>query len=257
MYYKSNGIKLYYEKYGNNKKSKMLILPGWGNTRTTFYNLIDYFKDWYEIYIVDYPGFGNTKFPNRNLTIYDYTELIIDMIHDLKINNPLIIAHSFGGRIALLLNGFYNIKIDRMIFLDTAGIRKSKTLKSRFKTYLYKFLKKLNLFIPKKYKNLYLKKLQLKFGSSDYNNLPNNMKETFKNIVNEDLKNYLPFINSEVLLIFGENDLDTPLKDGILMNKKIRNSALITIPSCGHFCYIDEFYLIRNIIYEYLKDDFT
>ena len=257
MYYKNNDIKLYYEKYGNDKKRKILILPGWGNTRQTFYNLIDLFKDYYEIYIVDYPGFGNTKFPNKNLTIYDYTEIIIDMMKDLKINNPIIIAHSFGGRISILLNAFYNIKIDRMIFIDTAGIKPKRTIKGRFKTLLYKFLKKLKIFIPKKYKKLYLKKLLSKFGSNDYKSIPDNMKNTFKNIVNENLKIYLSKINSEVLLIYGENDLDTPLKDAKIMNNKIKNSYLITIPNCGHFSYLEQSYTIYKIIYEYLKNDFT
>ncbi len=254
MYYKHQDIKLYYEKYGNNKENKILILPGWGNTRQTFYNLINQFKEYYEIYIVDYPGFGKTKFPNKNLTIYDYTEVIIDMIKDLKINNPIIIAHSFGGRISILLNSFYNIQIDRMIFIDTAGIKPKRTITGIFKTLLYKFLKKLKVFLPKKYKKLYLKKLLNKFGSTDYNAIPDTMKNTFKNIVNEDLKMYLPKMKSEVLLIYGENDLDTPLKDAKIMHKKIKNSYLIIIPGCGHFSYIEQSYTIYKIIYEYLKN---
>ncbi len=256
MYYKTNGVKLYYEKFENKNKPTMLILPGWGNTRKSFYNLINVFKNYYEIYIIDYPGFGNTKFPNKNLTIYDYAEMIIDMMKDLKINNPLIIAHSFGGRIAILLTGYYKVKIEKMIFLDTAGIKPRKSFKQIFRTYLYKALKKIKFLLPKRYRNLYLKKLMLKFGSKDYNNLPNSMKTTFRNIVNEDLKMYLPAISSEVLIIFGKNDLDTPVSDGKIMNNKIKNSALITIPNCGHFCYIDQFYLICDIIYEYLKEDF-
>ena len=66
MYYKYNNIKLYYEKYGN-KKKYLLILPGWGNTRPTFYNIINFLKNIYTIYIIDYPGFGNSPIINNNL----------------------------------------------------------------------------------------------------------------------------------------------------------------------------------------------
>jgi pimeloyl-ACP methyl ester carboxylesterase len=76
MYYKS----IYYQKYGN-KKQVILILPGWGNTRETFNNIINYFKENYTIYILDYPGFGKSKTINKELTIYDYASLINEFIH--------------------------------------------------------------------------------------------------------------------------------------------------------------------------------
>lgn len=256
MYYKTNNISIYYEHYGNkNSKKKIVILPGWGNTRESFKYIIDYFKDNYQIYIIDYPGFGNSKFPKDSLTIYDYTEVIIDFLKDLKINNPIIIAHSFGGRIAILLNGYYKIKIDKMIFISTAGIKQKRNIKKTFRLYLYKFLKNLKVFLSKRKRSLYLKKLLLVFGSKDYNDLPNSMKETFKNIVNTDLLMYLKDIESEVLLIWGENDHDTPIKDAFTMNKKIKDSALITISDCGHFCYLEQISLINNIIYEFIKEE--
>ena len=48
MYFKSNNIKIYYEKYGNTNKT-ILILPGWGDTRETFNQIINCFKDNYTI----------------------------------------------------------------------------------------------------------------------------------------------------------------------------------------------------------------
>ena len=98
MYFKFNKINIYYEKYGNNEQS-IIILPGWGNTRETFNNIINYFKDNYTIYILDYPGFGNSKPLNQELNIYDYAFIIKNFMKQNNINNPIIIAHSFGGRI--------------------------------------------------------------------------------------------------------------------------------------------------------------
>ena len=71
MYYKNNSITIFYKKYGNNPKT-ILILPGWGNTRNTFNNLINELKKEYTIYIIDYPSFGNSPIPNKELTIYDF-----------------------------------------------------------------------------------------------------------------------------------------------------------------------------------------
>ena len=76
MYYEKNGFKIYYEKIGANSNKQILILPGWGNNRKTFNNLINKLKDKSQIFIIDYPGFGNSLFPNKNLTIYDYSNII-------------------------------------------------------------------------------------------------------------------------------------------------------------------------------------
>mgnify|MGYP000331054988 CR=1 FL=1 len=114
MYFNTKNTSIYYEKYGT-KDKVILILPGWGNTRTTFTNIINFFKEDYTIYIIDYPGFGNSPIPQDELTIYDYTNIIRDFLEENNIVNPIIIAHSFGGRITTLLAGYYKEKIDKKL----------------------------------------------------------------------------------------------------------------------------------------------
>ena len=249
MYFKYNDINLYYEKYGNKKKS-IIILPGWGNTRNTFSFMIDFLKNYFTIYIIDYPGFGNTAFPDYNLTIFDYTELIHEWIKYLELDNPILIGHSFGGRIITTLLGYYKYKYDNVIYLNSAGIKHKY-----FKTYIYKLLKKLKFILPKKLKEKYLNYLFKKFASNDYKDLNINMQNTFKNIVNTDLKYYLKNIKAKVLLIWGSNDNSTPLQDAIFMNKKINNSELIVLDKGTHFTYLDYPVLTNRIIFEQIKDE--
>lgn len=253
MYFNNKEVSIYYEKYGNSKKT-ILILPGWGNTRTTFTNIINFFKDNYTIYIIDYPGFGNSPIPEKELTIYDYTNLVRDFLEEMQIKNPIIIAHSFGGRITTLLTGYYKEKIDKIIMIDAASIKPRKRIKALIKQTTYKALKKLTNFLPKLKQEYYRQKLLRIFGSIDYQNLPNNMHKTFKNIVNENLLYYLKNIESEVLLIWGKLDKETPLKDGHKMNNLIKNSALIIYPKGNHFSYLQYPYLTNKIIYEFIKE---
>lgn len=240
MYYNKEEYSIYYEKYGTKDKT-ILILPGWGDTRKTFDYLIYNLKEYFTIYIIDYPGFGNSPFPNHDLTIYDYTNMIRDFMTDLGIINPIIMAHSFGGRVTTLLTGYYKEKIDKLILMDIAAIKPRKTLKLWCKEKLYKILKKLT---AKKYRD----NLRRVFASKDYNALPPTMLETFKNVINEDLKYYLPYIESETLLIWGEKDIDTPLKYGKKINKLIKNSALITYSNATHYSYLEYPALTLNII---------
>ena len=149
MYYNKDDISMYYEKYGNSDKV-IIILPGWGDTRNTFKIMIDYFKLNYSVYIFDYPGFGNSVFPNRDLTIYDYTNIIREFIKDEGISNPIIIAHSFGGRIAVLMAGYYKDSIKKLIMIDTSGIKPRKGPLKLLKQSIYKLLKKFSIFVPKR-----------------------------------------------------------------------------------------------------------
>lgn len=252
MYLNINDITIYYETYGDNKKS-ILILPGWGNTRETFHHIINNFKNNYKIYILDYPALGKSPIPKKTLTIYDYAELIIEFMKKLNIKNPIIIAHSFGGRITTLLSGYYKIPIKKLILIDIAGIKPKKTLKRYIKEKTYKTLKKLIKLLPKKVHKKTQQKLFKFFASSDYNNLPIQMRETFKNIVNEDLKKYLKKINNETLILWGEIDKDTPLKDAYKIKKEIKNSALIILKNATHYSYLNYPILVNNIIYEFIK----
>lgn len=252
MYFKRDGYSLYYEKHGN-EKNTILILPGWGNTRKTFDYIINHLKENHTIYIIDWFGFGKSSFPDYDLTIYDYTNIIREFISEEKIDNPIIIAHSFGGRIATLLKGYYKDDIKKLILIDIAGIKPKRNIFKIIKTCTYKVLKKLSILIPKKKRNIYLKRLFRHFASTDYKELDNNMYQTFKNIINENLKYTYKNIDIETLLIWGENDKSTPLKDGIYMKKQIKKSNLIIYPDSGHFSYLDYPKLTNTIIDEFIN----
>lgn len=247
-----NDFNIYYEKYGNGK-TNILILPGWGDTRGTFHKMIEILKEFFTVYIIDYPGFGNSSFPNRDLDIYDYANLIKDFITINSIDNPILIGHSFGGRISIILTGLYKINIKKMILIDAAGIKHKKSLKMKIKQFIYKSLKTISKILPKNIKNKYLNKLISIFGSTDFKNLNPNIRKTFIKVINEDLSKYLKYINTSTLLIWGEEDKDTPLNDGKLMNIKIEDSGLIIIPNSGHFPYLEYPYYINKIILEFLK----
>ena len=253
MFFNTNEISIYYEKHGNSDKT-IVILPGWGNTRATFRNIINCFKSDYTIYIIDYPGFGNSPIPSKTLDVYDYANIIREFFKEEKIVEPIIFAHSFGGRITAVLAGYYKIKFKKILFMDVAGIKPKKSVKQIIKQTLYKFLKKIIRLFPKIKQEYYMQKLVSHFGSTDYISLPPIMRNTFKNIVNEDLKIYFKNIDDEVLILWGKMDNVTPLNDAYKIRKLIKNSALIVLPECGHFIYLDAIIVTNKIIYEFIKE---
>ncbi len=252
MYFDNQDISLYYEKYGEEKEHAILLLPGWGDTRKTFHYLLEELQKEHTIYIFDYPGFGNTKFPHHDLTIYDYALLIKAFVEKEELKEPILIGHSFGGRIAILLAGYYHLPISKIILLDSAGILPTQTFYQKIKNKIYRILKKLGTIFPKKQQKKYLEWLLQKFGSSDYRSLPIDMRKTFQNVVKEDLFPYLKEINAPTLLIWGEKDATTPFEDGKKMKAEISDSGLVLIEGTGHFPYLENPYYVYKIIRTFL-----
>lgn len=254
MYFTYDDINIYYEKYGNRKKN-ILILPGWGDTRKTFDYMISFLQNFFTVYIMDYPGFGNSIFPNKDLSIYDYSNLVYEFIKELELDDPIIIGHSFGGRIITTLLGYYKYNFSNIILINSAGIKPKRTFYMRFKTFYYKTMQKIGNFLPSKLKNRWKNYIFNKFASDDYKNLSNNMKNTFKNVVNEDLTLYLKNIKTRTLIMWGDKDEATPIKDAYLMNKLIKDSELVIFRGATHYSYLEQPNLFNKILFEQLKDE--
>lgn len=239
MYFKYKDIDLYYEKYGSGK-AELVILPGWGDTRNSWSYIINLLSDYYTIYTLDYPGFGNTLFPHYDMTIYDYTCMIKEWLDFLKLENPTLLGHSFGGRILITLTGYYHDSYPKLILMNAAGIKPKKTLRTIFRKYSYKFLMKFSNILPNSIKKKFKNYLFEHFASSDYKNLLPGMRKTFQNIVSEDLSGYLEEITSQTLILWGEDDTATPIQDAYLMRKKIKNSKLYVFKNTSHFTYLEQ-----------------
>ena len=82
-------------------------------------------------------------------------------------------------------------------------------------------------------------KMRQNRGSEDYRNASEVMKKTLVNLVNLDLTPLMPQVKQSTLLIWGENDTETPLRDGQIMEKKLPDSGLAVIKNAGHFPFLE------------------
>ena len=219
-----------------------------------WYPIIELLKENFTVYILDYPGFGESPFPERDLTIYDYADCIYEWIKELNLKDPTLIGHSFGGRIITTLTGYYQYSFSNIILISSAGIRKKQTITSKLRNLSYKLGKKLAKILPQKRKKQYLNWLFSLYASEDYKALPEYMRQTFKNIIHEDLTPYLKNISSKCLLIWGNQDTSTPIWQGRIMHEKIPDSEFIELDKIGHFPYLEKTYLIYAILLEQLKN---
>ena len=233
----------------------VLLLHGWGCDGKVFSSLEKtLMENASRIVIVDFPGHGQSEEPNQAWDIAMFSKQILALLESLSINKINVVAHSFGGRVAIYIAGKHKNIINKLVITGGAGIKKPLTIQQQKKQKRYKLMqgclnniKKVSFlkpFIEKCQKNL-----QNKYGSADYNALNENMKKTFVNIVSEDLSPLLSEICTPTLLIWGTNDTETPLWMGKQMETEIKDSALIEFDGRGHFAFIEEpqrFNIIAN-----------
>ncbi len=258
MIFEYKGIKVNYELYGEGNKGDLLLLHGWGCNIDTMAVFKNRFENRKRVFAIDFPGFGKSDYPNGVWDVSEYMEMTAEFICRNGLKKPDIICHSFGGRVTIKLASKHPKLINKIIFVDGAGVKKKRSIAFHIRTYIYKLCKK-----TVKNKALYnLLKIfgidadeRIKnAGSEDYKALPDNMKGTFVKVVNEDLTKYLRDIKSPSLLIYGENDDATPVSLAKIMEKKIPDAGLVVINGAGHFSFLDSPAQVLSVCDVFLKD---
>lgn len=249
-----NNLNINYIEKGPNSNTSILLLHGWGANIDSFNAIIEKLAIKFKVYAIDFPGFGLSQKPNENYHVEDYSKIILEFINMKKLKDVVLIGHSFGGRVIIKLVGKLGFKPQKIVLVDSAGIRPKKSLKRKIKERIFKFIKVISKMILGKEKSKkIIDKYKNKMGSEDYKNADDIMKEVFKNVINEDLTEYLPNIKSSTLLIWGDKDFETPLEDGKKMEKLIPDSGLVIIPGAGHFSYLNNPNYFMTIVNKFLE----
>lgn len=235
-----DGIKIFYER-SDNGGTPTLILHGWGADSTVMKVLHEGIASKSKSVIsLDLPLFGKSGNPPESYTVFDYANLISKFLSALGIGKVNLIGHSFGGRIALILAAKEKELVEKVILIDSAGCRPHRGFKYRFKIIAYKLKKFFGI-------------KSGAAGSKDYQNLPVRFRGIFVRVVNEHLEPYMKKIKAPALIIWGKDDIETPLYMAERLNKLISDSGLVTLENAGHFSFLDRPQETNLIINAFIK----
>ena len=263
-----NGVHLHYTDTGNPAGKPVVLMHGWGCDTTTVANIASALEDSRRVISIDLPGHGKSSEPpllaeGKPWGVYEYAELVGRLIKTLNLVNPSMIGHSYGGRIAIVLgsgqqeNGTERkdgMKFERIVLVDSAGIKPKRPLKYYWKVYTFKAMKKfLPLFAGRKRAEKIIERRRKRAGSSDYRQASPMMRMVMSRSVNQDLRHHLSAISAPTLLIWGENDTATPLSDAKLMEKKIPDAGLVSFPNAGHYSFLDNPGQFRAVIRSFFQ----
>lgn len=224
----------------------IVILHGWQSSKEKWNKVKEFLeKKGIEVIVPDLPGFKQENRLPKPWNLDNYVDWLKDFTKDKE--KFFLLGHSFGGRISIKFVSRFPSKIRGLILVSSAGIKHKKSFIFSFVFLLKKFS-----FLPgySFFRDVFYKKILKK---TDYILAKGNLKETFKNIIKEDLTSLLSQIKTETLILWGEKDKITPLQDAYLMKEKIANSELKILKSTGHTPYLECPEILAKEILKFVK----
>lgn len=218
------------------KGQGVVLLHGWGQNASMMRLLQCQLQEKYRVVNMDLPGFGESVPIKETWQMNDYVEFLHMLIERYQLEDPILIAHSFGARIAIKYAAVY--PVSSMILTGAAGLHMPLSVYKRVKQLLYHFSRSLQL--------------SFSFGSQDYRAADPVMRRVLVQAVNDDVAPLLERIHCPVLLVWGSKDQQTPLWMGKKMERLLPQAKLIVYQGEDHFAYYHQGFRFLDDIEQFL-----
>lgn len=215
-------------------------MHGYLSSKEAFTAQINYFSQFYKVTAIDFLGFGKSGALTKPFSVDDYAEWTKEVLSRLGVKKAHVVAHSFGCRVAVKIASKDGDFFDKIVLTGPAGILVNRGFSYRMKVKTYRLIRR---FAPKF--------AERRFGSAEYRALPPIMKESYKKIVNEDLRLCASQIENETLILEGEKDTTTTLAEAKIYQNCLKRATLKVIDG-GHFAFAEHPLVFNLNVEEFL-----
>jgi pimeloyl-ACP methyl ester carboxylesterase len=237
-----------YERIGKGKA--VLVLHGWGDSSKGWLKFADELATTFEVILVDLPGFGNTQTPDNPWGLNDYTAFVGAFLKKIRVQPYAVIGHSNGGAVAIRALAQKVFTADKLVLIDSAGIRTEYFGRKKALRIITKTGKVLTRPLPSSVRKRLRRKVYQAVGSDML--VVERLQETFKRVVTDDVQQDAATVTTPTLLIYGEDDLSTPVQYGRMFHHLMARSKFEVLPRAGHFAHLDKPADVMKLIREFL-----
>lgn len=250
-----DGYNINYKISGPADAPVLVVLQGWGTELSLYDSVAAAVNDVYKVVQFDLPGFGASDEPNEPWNVDAYADFFCSFMETLGIKKAVLLGHSYGGRVIIKLAARDSLpfEIEKIVLVDSAGVMPERTASQKFKVRLYKI--KRTFLMSRPVHAMFPEVIDYwmsKQGSDDYRAASPMMKKCLVMAVNEDLQHLMPSVKQEVLLVWGDLDMDTPISDAHKMEEKMPNAGLVVLEGTDHFSFLYKPVEFRNILRAFL-----
>jgi len=226
-YFNSNGVKIYYEIYGEGKP--LILLHGNGGSIKSRSDLIGEFAKKYKVIALDSRCHGKSGCPAQYLTYEQMADDVYGLLQSLSIDSAFIWGHSDGAIIGLLLAIHHPEKVKKFL-ASGANLRPDTTAVDPA---LFPLLD----ILGKQVQNDSIRSKQFRL-LVDQPNIPVTDLEKIK---------------SSVLIMAGDRDAIRN-RHTLEIFEHIPNALLCILPGTTHFVYQDRKKWFMEIMYDFFDN---
>ncbi len=226
---------LYRKITGNRDAPRFLLtwLHGWGQDHRAFLPAAGLFENVAENHLYDLPGFGASPLPPTGAGSADYANILLKERGQARAAKHILIGHSFGCRVAIQIAANHPETIDGLVLIAAAGIPRSRSIFWKIRSRVLRLLGKAARFADSRFKTSFAVAYSRRFGSADYRNA-GPLQPTFVRVVNENLTQCCRAVRVPVLLIYGDEDTETPVEIGRKFEGCLPYAELKILSGYGH-----------------------
>lgn len=244
-----NGLLTSYEVTG--KGPVVLFIHGWGSEHGSFNGLVSALKGQFQCISLDLPGFGDSQAPNETWGIHEYAEFVASFIHKVDAEPFAVVGHSNGGTIAMYALSQKLLKPTKLVLLASAGVRDEDGARRLVYKTVAKVGKQVARVLPKSAQKKLRRKLYDSAGSDMF--VSPHLQETFKRVVRYDVQKDASMIAQPALLIYADDDTETPVRYGQKLENALQSARLEVLPSGGHFVFQKQPDTVSTLMKDFLK----
>lgn len=226
------------------------MLPGWKESRNTMRPLGRLLSGRRDTILLGLPGFSAGESPMHagDWGPLEYADCVFDFLQQQKISEVTLIGHSFGARVAIYLGSKHPEIVKSLVLLAAPGLKPvgRKKLKRDAKRRFNRLLKRpavsrlLQLtgsLLPERFVQVCRGNYARHFISFDYRNA-GVLRTTLVKAVNEDLSPLARCIPAPTLLLYGQDDAETPPEIGERYHRLFPQSSLMVLEGKDHFPHL-------------------
>lgn len=231
-------LEINYDFHDINADTTLVFLHGWGQNIEMMQPVGKSYKSFYNVLILDLPGFGKSEEPKYSWSIYDYVKFLHEFLSSFSLKKIIMVGHSFGGKISLVYASKYSL--EKLVCFASPYCKELKKLP--LKNRLYKSIKK--VFFLKWIANI----MKNYIGSEDYKNASEIMRGVLVQSVNLDIDEDVKKISCPTLLIWGSLDTAVPVNRAYELEKIIPDAGVVVYEGATHYAYLERLNDVRIVL---------
>lgn len=234
------GLTIAYERRGQGPP--LLLLHGGISDHREWSRQLEGLSDAFTVVAWDTPGCGQSSDPSESFRMPDFADCLAAFIRALGLESPHILGLSWGSTLALELYrrspGIPRTLVLTAAYAGWAGSLPPAVVAERLETSLRDLVLPPEQYVRTWIPTLFTERAPVEMVDDFVASLstfhPAGVRTMLTAMAEADLRDVLPKIDVPTLLLYGEEDVRSPLSVAEELNAQIPDSTLVVMPGVGH-----------------------